>query len=176
MRTRLLAITVSLMMAGGCSGAEADETVTADTEVAAMQPDDNDQQLEPASNEANNASAGEPAAQDTSDWSGLADAATLGKLQARMEAFDWYGQRVGLRVIASFNGRDPSLAAGELTFDDGMPAIVIATEDKLIELVGEEAFFVGNFRSETSARMGKLFDQGAYMEGLEAGLKSISQL
>ena len=74
--------------------------------------------------------------------------------------------------VDSFSGNDHALSAGELAFDKGAPAIVIAIDQREIFFVGDEGFGPA-FTEPTTKAMAAKFDKGDYTGGIQAGLDAI---
>ncbi len=165
-KTAFSAIVLTMALAGCGEPSEAgDETVTEEATVADSAPATEDAAETPTPTASATAEAG---------WSGLHDAATQAKLKAQVDKFfkDYNAGPFELMFVDSFSGNDHALSAGKLAFEKGVPAIVIAIDQREIFFVGEEGFGPA-FTEPTTKAMAAKFDKGDYTGGIDAGLDAI---
>lgn len=155
-----LAMVATGALVVGCSGT--DEATAAEDSAAAGAPDTNEV----------SETAAEPAA---ADWSRLNDSAVRAAIDARLEEFyQSNGQRFGLLVVDSLGGGDRFQAAGEAAFSLGMPAIVVSTNDKNIQFVGDEALaYMADERARMATETAEYFNRGEFEQGVDHALDEI---
>ena len=167
-KTAFSAILLTMALTGcGAPSEASNDAVTEESTVADGAPATEDAAQAPTPTPTASAAA-------EAGWSGLHDAATQAKLKAQVEKFfdDYNAGPFKLLFVDSFSGNDHALSAGELAFDTGAPAIVIAIDQQEIFFVGDESFMPA-FTGPATKAMAAKFDKGDYTGGIDAGLDAI---
>lgn len=117
----------------------------------------------------------EPAA---ADWSGINDAEVRTVIDKRLAAFSEEAQvRWSLLVVDKHEGDDLWQAAGMAAFDLGGPAIVVSTDQKDIQFVGDEALaYAVEGRTRLAKETAEFLDRGEFVEGVEHAIKGIKAI
>lgn len=112
------------------------------------------------------------------DWSQINDSTVRAAIDAQLEKFyEANGERFGLLVVESLPSGDPFQAAGEAAFSLGMPAIVVATDQKDIQFVGDEALaYMADDRARMAKETAEYFDRGEFEQGIDHALGEIERV
>ena len=109
-------------------------------------------------------------------WAGLHDRAVQARMKKRVKQFyETYNEPFGLVFTDRFKGDDSRLAAGQLAFDTGTAAVVIAIDQKDVQFVGDESF-TDSFSNSAGQAVAANFAAGDYDGGIETAIGEISQL
>lgn len=120
--------------------------------------------------------AGEATQESTStDWTQINDSAIRAEIDQRLAAFqEEYFDRFNLLVVDRLDGADRWQAAGEAAFELGGPTIVVATEQRDVQIVGDEALaYLEEDRIRLQNGLAEHFNRGEFVTGIETFLRDV---
>lgn len=167
----LLAIIFAAAAVQACS--EAAETPAAEItseDVAASEPTANPVAGDSAADEA-----AVPQEEARADWTQLNDSAIRAQIDQRLAAFqEEYFDRFNLLVVEQLEGEDRWQAAGLAASEQGGPTIVVATGQRDVQIVGDEALaYLEEDRIRLQNDLAAHFDRGEFVAGFDNFLSQI---